>query len=196
MVVVQGATLGGSVAVNTFKNTVTASIGNSANVFAGGTVAVKASDDSSGLIIAGALGIGISGGGVGVSVSVTNFTKNTRAYIGTSAIVTGLGWGSGTSVNTDISGSSFSSATAKGVVVQATSSEDIKGYVVAGGAGLYVGVGGAVSVGIFDSGTRAYIDSGAQINTQAGTAFAELQRHGHCRYSRPLLPRLCSRLDP
>jgi hypothetical protein len=136
--------VGGSVAVNTFNNTVTASIGNSANVFAGGTVAVKASDDSSGLIIAGALGIGISGGGVGVSVSVTNFTKNTRAYIGTSAIVTGLGWGSGTTVDTDISGSSFSTATAKGVVVQATSSEDIKGYVVAGGAGLYVGVGGAV----------------------------------------------------
>ena len=58
-------------------------------------------------------------------------------------------------------------------MVQATSSEDIKGYVVAGGAGLYVGVGGAVSVGIFDSGTRAYIDSGAQINTQAGTAHAD-----------------------
>ena len=51
--------VGGSVGVNTFSNTTRASIGANAEVLAGGSVIVKASDDSSGLVVAGAAGIGL-----------------------------------------------------------------------------------------------------------------------------------------
>ena len=75
-------------------------------------------------------------------------------------------------MKSDVSGSSFTSGTANGVVVQATSSEDIQGFVVAGGVGLWAGIAGAVSVGFFNSSTKAFIDSGATINTQSCTANA------------------------
>ena len=99
--------VGGSVGVNTFSNTTRASIGANAEVLAGGSVIVKASDDSSGLVIAGAAGIGIGAAGVGISVAVTKFDKTTEAFIGNGAKVTALGGGSGASALTGLDNGSM-----------------------------------------------------------------------------------------
>ena len=111
--------VGGSVGVNTFSNTTRASIGANAEALAGGSVIVKASDDSSGLVIAGAAGIGIGAAGVGISVAVTKFDKTTEAFIGNGAKVTALGGGSGASALTGLdNGTGFNTGTATGVLVQ------------------------------------------------------------------------------
>ena len=110
---------------------------------------------------------------LGHQVLVHETTLGDGVLIGNGAKVTALGAGSGASALTGLdSGTGFNTGTATGVLVQATSSEEIMGVVVAGGAGLYAGVGGAVSVGLFNSATRAYIGTGAEENRLPGTASA------------------------
>jgi hypothetical protein len=54
--------------------------------------------------------------------------------------------------------------TARGLLVQATSSEDLLAIAAAGSGGLFAGVSGAVTVENIRSVTRAWIDAGALIN--------------------------------
>ncbi|MBL8225533.1 MAG: leukotoxin LktA family filamentous adhesin [Chromatiales bacterium] len=63
------------------------------------------------------------------------------------------------------SGDGFDATTlARGLLVQATSSEDLLAIAAAGSGGLFAGVSGAVTVENIRSVTRAWIDEGALIN--------------------------------
>jgi hypothetical protein len=67
------------------------------------------------------------------------------------------------------SAGNFRTKTAKGVAVQATSSEDVLTVAVAGGAGLFVGLAGSVAVTVIHATTRAFIGA-AVINDPTGVS--------------------------
>jgi hypothetical protein len=158
--------VGGSVGVLTLNDTVKARIGNAAVVSAGDTVAVRAHSQTDTTTVDG----GVAGGfvGVGVAVGVLVVDKSTTAEIDDFAQVDALGNGSGVGdvLNGNFVGGDaaqgFARTTATGLVVQATSQENVLHIVVAGGGGL-VGVGGAVGVVVIDSDTVAEIGQ-AQVN--------------------------------
>mgnify|MGYP001791491610 CR=1 FL=1 len=157
--------IAGSISVLSLDNSTKAFIDDSAIVQAGGDVLVSANDDTKIDVISGAAGIGILGGGIGASVGVVLVEKNTQAYIGQNAVVDAganspLPLGILTGQKPDI----------PGVSVQAKSREDIFNLAVAGGAGLFVGVAGAVTVDIVDSDTQAFIGQDAQINQSPPSA--------------------------
>lgn len=161
----------GSVSVLHFDNETWAWIGNGATVDAGGNVAVNASDDTSTTLIVGGVGVGISGGGAGAGVGVTIIDKDTRAWVGNNATVDARG--QNTSNLTGFSGTGFNATESlRGLRVQALSSEDLFTAAAAGGAGLYVGLAGAVSVATIDSDTLAYLGNGVRVNTNGGSANA------------------------
>ncbi|RJR48541.1 MAG: calcium-binding protein, partial [Desulfobacteraceae bacterium] len=149
-----GAAVGGSLLVDVFTLETQAYVGAGAHINdtatgAGQDVLIQASDTT--VIKGGAGGLGISGNsaGIGIGIDVGVITKDTRAYIGPSAEVHAAG----------------------DVTVQATSSEDILSIAVAGGiAAGSVGVGGAVSVQVVTTETRAYI--GSEDGTQGSTVHA------------------------
>ena len=150
----------GSVAVVSLNNSTQARIaGGTTAVNAGGNVQVHASDDTSRDMVTGAAGIGLGVAGVGASVGVTSITKDTQAAIGNGATVNALG-GAGTA------------AGAKGLLVQATSSEDLFTVAASGAGGLFAGVAGAVAVDVVQSTTKASIGDNARINTGSGAADA------------------------
>ena len=104
--------------------TTLASIGDDANVEAGGDVAVLASDDSELVIITGGVGIGVGGAGIGASVGIGLFDKTTDALIGAGASIDakGAGTGYGDILTGAVAGNgSFTPGTAHGVIVQADS---------------------------------------------------------------------------
>ena len=77
----------------------------------------------------------------------------------------------GTSDMQVITGDDFSSRTgARGLSVEASSSEDITVVAIAGAGGLFAGVGGAVSVEVITSVTQAFIGDSADINTSNANA--------------------------
>lgn len=161
----------GSVSVLGFDNETWARIGDGASVDAGGNVAVLAQDDTDTTLIAGTVALGLGGGGIGGGVGVTTIDKDTRAWIGSNAVVDARG--QNTADMTAFSGDAFAGTTAmRGLQVRAQSSEDLFTIAAAGAGGLYVGIAGAVSVAAIDSDTAAYIGYGAQINTSGGTANA------------------------
>jgi hypothetical protein len=94
------------------------------------------------------------------------------ALKGTAIDLTGLGTGK---KHTLRPGSDFRTTTAKGVALQARSSEDSLTVGLAGGGGLFGGIAGVVAVTVINSNTRAFIE-GAEINVpvagsrQAGSA--------------------------
>src|SRR5207253_2188737 len=108
-------------------------------------------------VLSGALAVG-GAAGIGAAVGVVLIDKDTEASIGTGAKIDALGTTGGHSgvLNGNFSGDDFDHATRHGVVVQATSSEDILHIVAAGGGG-YVGVSGAVSVTLINTKTKAFI---------------------------------------
>ena len=114
-------------------------------VMAGGNVLVDASDDTVLFSVAGDLGIGLSIGGFGAGVDVLVLTKDTEAFIGHGSLVSG------------------SSDT-----VQAESSETITSVAAAGGGGLFVGLGGGVSVEVINGKTYAYVGTGATVTATGG----------------------------
>lgn len=142
-----------------------AAIGQNATVSAAGDVVVEATDDTSITIISGGGGGGLVG--LGGAVGVTTVTKETNAWIDTGATVDAGGAGAGVSdvlngtTNAAVDG--FVKTTGHGVVVQASSTEDLFHMAVAVGGG-YVGVAGGVTVSLLDSNTSAEIKDNAQIN--------------------------------
>lgn len=96
----------------------------------------------------GGAAIGISGGGAGVAVGVTNLKKNTSAYADQNAKLDSKGQ----------------------VAISAKNAEDIDNVTVQVAGGTYVGLAGAVNVMNLSASTKAYTDTGVQIN-QANKAF-------------------------
>lgn len=90
----------------------------------------------------GGAAIGISGGGAGVAVGVTNLKKNTSAYADQKAKLDSKGQ----------------------VAVSAKNTEDIENVTVQVAGGTYAGLAGAVNVMNLSASTKAYTDTGVQIN--------------------------------
>lgn len=90
----------------------------------------------------GGAAIGISGGGAGVAVGVTNLKKNTSAYADQNAKLDSKGQ----------------------VAISAENAEDIDNVTVQVAGGTYAGLAGAVNVMNLSASTKAYTDTGVQIN--------------------------------
>lgn len=90
----------------------------------------------------GGAAIGISGGGAGVAVGVTNLKKNTSAYADQNAKLDSKGQ----------------------VAISAENTEDIENVTVQVAGGAYAGLAGAVNVMNLSASTKAYTDTGVQIN--------------------------------
>lgn len=90
----------------------------------------------------GGAAIGISGGGAGVAVGVTNLKKNTSAYADQNAKLDSKGQ----------------------VAISAKNAEDIDNVTVQVAGGTYAGLAGAVNVMNLSASTKAYTDTGVQIN--------------------------------
>lgn len=90
----------------------------------------------------GGAAIGISGGAAGVAVGVTNLKKNTSAYADQNAKLDSQGQ----------------------VAISAKNKEDIENVTVQVAGGTYVGLAGAVNVTNLSASTKAYTDTGVQIN--------------------------------
>ncbi len=99
----------------------------------------------------GGAAIGISGGGAGVAVGVTNLKKNTSAYADQNAKLDSKGQ----------------------VAVSAKNKEDIDNVTVQVAGGTYAGLAGAVNVMNLSASTKAYTDTGVQIN-QANKAGGDI----------------------
>lgn len=90
----------------------------------------------------GGAAIGISGVGAGVAVGVTNLKKNTSAYADQNAKLDSQGQ----------------------VAISAKNAEDIDNVTVQVAGGTYAGLAGAVNVMNLSASTKAYTDTGVQIN--------------------------------
>lgn len=109
---------------------------------AGDGISITASDTTKLHGGNGGAAIGISGGGAGVAVGVTNLKKNTSAYADQNAKLDSKGQ----------------------VAISAENAEDIDNVTVQVAGGTYAGLAGAVNVMNLSAGTKAYTDTGVQIN--------------------------------
>lgn len=109
---------------------------------AGDGISITASDTTELHGGNGGAAIGISGGGAGVAVGVTNLKKNTSAYAEQNAKLDSKGQ----------------------VAVSAKNTEDIDNVTVQVAGGTYAGLAGAVNVMNLSASTKAYTDTGVQIN--------------------------------
>lgn len=109
---------------------------------AGDGISITASDTTELHGGNGGAAIGISGGGAGVAVGVTNLKKNTSAYADQNAKLDSQGQ----------------------VAISAKNAEDIDNVTVQVAGGAYAGLAGAVNVMNLSASTKAYTDTGVQIN--------------------------------
>lgn len=109
---------------------------------AGDGISITASDTTELHGGNGGAAIGISGGGAGVAVGVTNLKKNTSAYADQNAKLDSQGQ----------------------VAISANNTEDIDNVTVQVAGGTYAGLAGAVNVTNLSASTKAYTDTGVQIN--------------------------------
>ena len=109
---------------------------------AGDGISITASDTTELHGGNGGAAIGISGGGAGVAVGVTNLKKNTSAYADQNAKLDSKGQ----------------------VAISAKNTEDITNVTVQVAGGTYAGLAGAVNVMNLSASTKAYTDTGVQIN--------------------------------
>ncbi len=159
------ANIAGAVATVSLNDKTYAFIDANAVVNAGGSVLVYAHDDTTSEIISGAATLGIAAG-VGAGMGVTDLSKDTAAYIGTSATVnaSGIAGNGFAGFSGVVNPSSFATMTIRGVAVQAESSENVHTFAASGAAGYTAQVAGAIAVDIFEADTEAYIAAGAQVN--------------------------------
>ncbi|MBL6442337.1 MAG: leukotoxin LktA family filamentous adhesin [Dialister sp.] len=142
-----GGTVGvsGNAAVNIIDTETKAYTGESSALSAdetGDGISITASDTTELHGGNGGTAIGISGGGAGVAVGVTNLKKNTSAYADQNAKLDSQGQ----------------------VAISATNKEDIDNVTVQVAGGTYAGLAGAVNVMNLSASTKAYTDTGVQIN--------------------------------
>lgn len=139
------AGLSGNAAVNIIDTETKAYTGKSSALSAdeaGDGISITASDTTELHGGNGGAAIGISGGGAGVAVGVTNLKKNTSAYADQNAKLDSQGQ----------------------VAISAENKEDIENVTVQVAGGTYVGLAGAVNVTNLSASTKAYTDTGVQIN--------------------------------
>lgn len=139
------AGLSGNAAVNIIDTETKAYTGKKSALSAdeaGDGISITASDTTELHGGNGGAAIGISGGGAGVAVGVTNLKKNTSAYADQNAKLDSQGQ----------------------VAISAKNKEDIKNVTVQVAGGTYVGLAGAVNVTNLSASTKAYTDTGVQIN--------------------------------
>ncbi len=163
------AAVAGSVGVVILKTQTQATVGASSQLYALGNAVVSANDVTDATVVVGAAALGIGAAGVGASVNVSVIEKDTLARIADNATVTALAGGSGINAYT---GDGLTKNAVQGVLVQATSDEDILNVIVAGGAGFYAGVAGAVNVNVLTANTAAQLGNNVVVNG-AGTADAD-----------------------
>ena len=173
------AAVTGSVAVNMIQNDVKAHIGDGANIIAEGNIGVIAASDEQIANYAGSAAVGVQGAGVGVSVAVNQINGTTEATVGgageAETKVTALGNGDGLTTDTvidvdkEINNTLIDSETVdleskidrteetrNGLIVDSSSSRDMKSFIVnAGVAGQGAGVGGTVNVNTIAGATNA-----------------------------------------
>lgn len=142
-----GGTVGvsGNAAVNIIDTETKAYTGESSALSAdeaGDGISITASDTTELHGGNGGAAIGISGGGAGVAVGVTNLKKNTSAYADQNAKLDSKGQ----------------------VAISAKNTEDIGNVTVQVAGGTYAGLAGAVNVMNLSASTKAYTDTGVQIN--------------------------------
>lgn len=142
-----GGTVGvsGNAAVNIIDTETKAYTGESSALSAdeaGDGISITASDTTELHGGNGGAAIGISGGGAGVAVGVTNLKKNTSAYADQKAKLDSKGQ----------------------VAISAENTEDIDNVTVQVAGGTYAGLAGAVNVMNLSASTKAYTDTGVQIN--------------------------------
>lgn len=142
-----GGTVGvsGNAAVNIIDTETKAYTGKSSVLSAdeaGDGISITASDTTELHGGNGGAAIGISGGGAGVAVGVTNLKKNTSAYADQNAKLDSKGQ----------------------VAISAKNTEDIDNVTVQVAGGTYAGLAGAVNVMNLSASTKAYTDTGVQIN--------------------------------
>ena len=142
-----GGTVGvsGNAAVNIIDTKTKAYTGKSSALSAdeaGDGISITASDTTELHGGNGGAAIGISGGGAGVAVGVTNLKKNTSAYADQKAKLDSQGQ----------------------VAISAKNKEDIDNVTVQVAGGTYAGLAGAVNVMNLSASTKAYTDTGVQIN--------------------------------
>lgn len=142
-----GGTVGvsGNAAVNIIDTETKAYTGKSSALSAdeaGDGISITASDTTELHGGNGGAAIGISGGGAGVAVGVTNLKKNTSAYADQNAKLDSKGQ----------------------VAISAKNTEDITNVTVQVAGGTYAGLAGAVNVMNLSASTKAYTDTGVQIN--------------------------------
>ena len=186
----QGAGVTGSVSVNMIDNDVTAHIGDGANIVADDNVGVIATSDEQIANYAGQASVAGVGGSVGLSVSVNQIVGDTEATVdGDTTSISAYGNGEELAVKDTVNDSAILDKFAdeelfeaqdtlgndrkvseyNGVAVSASSTHDIKSFLVNGGvAGEGAAVNGTVNVNQIGGSTKAAITD-ADINT-AGTA--------------------------
>ncbi len=160
-----GGTVGvaGSTSVLSMTNVTSATTGTGSVVDADGNVAIVASDDTETDVIDGTLAAGFGAAGVGGAVGVTRIEKDTTAGVGVGATVNARG--NNTGFMQALSGNDLTDRDPiTGLMVEATSSEDLFSVAASGAGGFYAGVSGAVTVSSVDSDTTAVIGSGALVN--------------------------------
>ena len=145
------AAINGAVGVNVLDTKTHAYTGEAAELTATGTedtdgITITASDATKLHGGNGGASVGFVGGGAGLALSVMNLTKDTEAYAGKDAKLDAKGQ----------------------VSLDARNSEDIFNLSLQAAVGSYAGLAGATNVMNLTAITKAYTDTGAEINQKEG----------------------------
>ena len=145
------AAINGAVGVNVLDTKTKAYTEDNTELTATGTadtdgIAITASDATKLHGGNGGASIGAAGGGAGLALSVMNLTKDTEAYAGKAAKLDAKGQ----------------------ISLNAQSSEDIFNLSLQAAGGSYAGLAGATNVMNLTAITKAYTDTGVEINQKAG----------------------------
>ena len=145
------AAINGAVGVNVLDTKTKAYTEDNTELTATGTadtdgIAITASDATKLHGGNGGAAIGLAGGGAGLALSVMNLTKDTEAYAGKAAKLDAKGQ----------------------ISLNARNSEDIFNLSLQAAGGSYAGLAGATNVMNLTAITKAYTDTGVEINQKAG----------------------------
>ena len=145
------AAINGAVGVNVLDTKTKAYTEDNTELTATGTadtdgIAITASDATKLHGGNGGAAIGLAGGGAGLALSVMNLTKDTEAFAGKAAKLDAKGQ----------------------ISLNAQNSEDIFNLSLQAAGGSYAGLAGATNVMNLTAITKAYTDTGVEINQKAG----------------------------
>lgn len=145
------AAINGAVGVNVLDTKTKAYTEDNTELTATGTeeadgIAITASDETKLHGGNGGAAIGFAGGGAGLALSVTNINKDTEAYAGKAAKLDAK----------------------SRISLDARNTEDLFNLSLQAAGGSYVGLAGATNVMNLTAVTKAYTDTGAEINQKEG----------------------------